>query len=307
MNKAGGDFMKWKDSFHPYALITIVFWSLAYVLTRLALQNFSAFSLGFLRYFIAACTILVLSPFIKIERPQRTDWKWFLAAGAAGFFFYMVAFNKGCKTVTAATSSVVVATVPVITALLARVIYQERLRFCQWGGMALSFTGVVLLTLLDGLFTINTGLVWLLLAAVALSSYNLLQRKLTQTYSALQTAAFSILAGTLLLGIFLPAAVEEVKQAPPLPLVYVAILGIFPSAIAYVAWSQALAKAKTTSSVSNYMFVTPFLTSLLGFFIAGETPDLPTIVGGALVLIGILIFHFGGNADARLPHTKSAP
>ncbi len=298
--------MNWRDSFHPYALITIVFWSLAYVLTRLALPYFSALPLGFLRYFIAACTIFVLAPFIKIDRPQRTDWKWFFAAGAAGFFFYMIAFNKGCETVTAATSSVMIATVPVLTALLARFIYQERLCLYQWGGMALSFAGVLLLTLLNGLVAINTGLVWLFLAAVALSSYNLLLRKLTQAYSPLQTAAFSILAGTLMLSVFLPAAVEEVKQAPPLSLAYVAILGIFSSALAYVAWSQALAKAKNTSSVSNYMFVTPFLTSLLGFILAGETPDLPTIAGGAFVLTGILIFHCGGTADASLQNKKTA-
>lgn len=297
--------MSWKDSFHPYAMLTIVCWSLAYVFTRLALQYFSPLPLGFLRYFIAACVILVLSPFINISLPRRTDWKWFFAAGAVGFFFYMIAFNKGCETVTAATSSVVIATVPVITALLAHFIDQERLCFGQWGGMVLSFVGVLLLSLMNGLFTINTGLIWLFLAAVALSSYNLLQRKLTQVYSALQTAAFSMLTGTLMLAVFLPATVEEVKQVPPLPLAYVVILGIFPSVIAYVSWSQALAKAKNTSSVSNYMFVTPFLTSLLGFVIAGETPDLATIAGGALVLTGILIFHFKGNTNARMTLTKS--
>ena len=36
--------MKFKNSFHPYAMVTILFWSLAYVLTRLTLQYFSAFS-----------------------------------------------------------------------------------------------------------------------------------------------------------------------------------------------------------------------------------------------------------------------
>ena len=53
--------MKWKDSFHPYAAITIVFWSLAYVFTRLALQVFSTFSLGFLRYLIASVALIVIA------------------------------------------------------------------------------------------------------------------------------------------------------------------------------------------------------------------------------------------------------
>lgn len=63
------------------------------------------------------------------------------------------------------------------------------------------------------------------------------------------------------------------------------MLGIFSSAIAYVAWAKAFAKAKQTSQVSNYMFITPFLTSLLGLLIA-EVPDQSTLVGGTIILFG---------------------
>jgi hypothetical protein len=41
--------MKIKNSYHLYASVTILFWSFAYVLTRLTLQYFSALPLGFLR------------------------------------------------------------------------------------------------------------------------------------------------------------------------------------------------------------------------------------------------------------------
>lgn len=287
--------MKWRDSFHPYAMTTILCWSLAYVLTRLALRHFSAFSLGFLRYFLAAVILAAVALGANMKWPAKADLKWFLAAGAAGFFLYMIAFNIGCKTVSSSTSSVIIATVPVITALLARLVYRETLRPFQWIAIAVEFSGVILLTLLDGVFSFNFGLVWLLLAAVLLSVYNLLQRRLTRAYPALQTSAFSIFAGTLMLAVFLPASVAEVRTAPPIQFVYLAVLGVFSSAIAYVAWTKAFSKAKNTSSVSNYMFVTPFLASLLGFLLAGETPDLATAIGGAVILSGIFLFNFGGN------------
>jgi hypothetical protein len=51
-------------------------------------------------------------------------------------------------------------------------------------------------------------------------------------------------------------------------------------------WAQAMKKAKRTASVSNYMFVTPFLTTLLGYLLAGETPDRATIVGGVVIMAG---------------------
>ena len=65
--------MKLKDSFHPYAGITILFWSLAFVLTRLLLQTFSAFSLGFLRYAVASCALVVIVLTAKIAPPNMAD------------------------------------------------------------------------------------------------------------------------------------------------------------------------------------------------------------------------------------------
>ncbi|NLF26732.1 MAG: EamA family transporter [Clostridiales bacterium] len=294
--------MKFRDSFHPYAITTIVFWSLAYVLTRLVMRHFSALSVGFLRYFAASLALLIVAVIAGIKPPARRDAKWFLLAGALGFAFYVTAFNKGCETVTAATGSTILATVPVLTALLARVIYRERMRAFQWIATAVEFAGVIILTLMNGVFSFNPGLLWLFAAAVSLSLYNLLQRKLTRTYSGLQTSAYGIFAGTAMLSVFAPGAVREAVSAPPTPLLLLAVLGVFSSALGYGMWSQAFKKAKLSSSVSNYMFVTPLLSSIFAFAFAGETPDLPTIVGGSVILLGVLTFNFGGTLH---PKTKA--
>jgi len=297
--------MKAKNSFHIYAMITIIFWSLAYVLTRLALQYFTAFSLGFLRYFIASCTLIIVAVISKIKLPHKKDLPWFMLAGALGFFFYMIAFNQGQKTVTASTGSIVISTVPVLTALIARVVYKEKMSYLQWLAIAIEFAGVTVLTLMNDVLSINIGLLWLFLAALALSLYNLLQRKLTKTYSALQTSAFSIFFGTILLAIFLRVSVSEALNAPAIQWFYLAILGIFSSAIAYAAWSRAFAKAEQTSQVSNYMFITPFLTSVLGFIIADEVPEPSAIVGGGIILSGVFLFNFGGKLYRALCNKKN--
>ena len=286
--------MRFKDSHHPWAMATILFWSLAYVLTRLSLQHFTAFPLGFLRYLAASAALIVVLVIKKTALPAKADWKWFALGGAIGFFLYMLAFNKGCETVTAATGSVVLATVPVLTALLARFIHGERLMPYQWAAMAVEFLGVALLTLMDGVFSVNAGLLYLLGAVVLLSAYNLQQRRLTRTYSGLQASAYSVLAGTAMLAVFAPQAVGEALTATPLQLVCVAALGVFSSAVAYVAWANAFARAEKASQVSNYMFVTPLLATLLGFLMMNEVPDRGTILGGSVILVGMLLFNFGG-------------
>lgn len=297
--------MRLRNSFHPYAAVTILFWSLTYVLTRLTLQYFSPFSLGFLRYLIASCTLLIAAVITKMKLPQRADLPWIGLAGATGFFLYMIAFNQGQAAVTACTGSVVLATVPVLTALLARLFYGEKLRTYQWAAIATEFFGVIVLTLANGVFSVNAGLFWLFLAALALSVYNLIQRRLIRTYSAFQAAAYSVFAGTLLLAVFAPASIREIPGVPGIQFVYIAIMGVFSSAIAYAAWAKAFSLAKQTSQVSNYMFITPFLTSILGFFIAGEVPDRATLLGGGIILLGAFTFHFGGKFLERPCHQKS--
>lgn len=70
--------MKFKENFHGYAIITIIGWSLAYPLTRLTLNYFSAFSLGFLRYLIASIGLLFIVIFMKIKAPKMKDIPWYL-------------------------------------------------------------------------------------------------------------------------------------------------------------------------------------------------------------------------------------
>ena len=285
--------MKIRNSFHTYAMITILIWSLTFVVSRLALQYFSPLSLAFLRFFIASCTLLVVIVVTKMQLPKKEDLPLFFVAGAIGFFFYMIAFNMGQNELTASTGSVVIATVPVMTAVLARFIYKEKLNKLKWFAIAIEFFGVAVLTLMNGVLSINKGLYWMFPAAIALSMYNIFQRKLIKKYSALQATTFSIFFGTILLGIFAPTAIRETISAPPIQWFYIMLLGVFSSAIAYVSWTKAFSKAKQTSQVSNYMFVTPFLTSVFGFLIVGEVPEKATIIGGGIILAGVFLFNFG--------------
>ena len=280
-----------KKSYHFYAIITIIFWALAFVFTRLWLQYFDVYSLSFLRYLVASITLLVIICFIKINRPKKEDLFSFILSGALGFFLYVILFNKGTALVSAATSSIIIATVPVFTALLATFFYKEKLKIYQWIAIGIEFMGILVLTLMNGSFSINEGVLWLLIAALCLASYNILQRKLTKTYSALQASTYSIFFATIMLCIFLPGSINKAIHAPLIQMLYVLILGVFSSAIAYIAWAKAISLAEKTTYVSNYMFVTPFLTTILGFIMINEIPDKATILGGIIILSGLFIFN----------------
>jgi drug/metabolite transporter (DMT)-like permease len=245
-----------------------------------------------LRCAVAALVLIIVAVILKIKIPNQKDLKWFLLSGLSGFSLYLMIFNKGCETISASTSSVIIATVTVITALLARIIYKEKIRHLQYCAIIIEFLGVVILSTPDGIFTINAGIFWLLLSAFLLSLYNILQRKLTKKYTALQTTTYSIFAGGILLSVFLPETIKEIENVPVIQYFHIAFLGIFSSAIAYISWSAAISKAKEISSVSNYMFLTPFLTSILGLIIINEKPDIRTVIGGVIILAGMFLYNF---------------
>jgi len=299
--------MNLKANYHIYAIITIIFWSLAFVFTRLALRYFSPLTLGFLRYFIASLSLVVFAFFAKIKIPGKGDLKWFFLAGFFGFSFYIVVFNRGSLTVSAATASLVIAITPILTTLLARIFFKEKLNVIHYIAIIIEFTGVGILTLMDGIFSVNIGIIWLLLASIGISVYNLLQKKITKKYSPIQTSTISIWFGTMMLFIFLPNSISEIKTVPLIQIIYLSFLGIFSTAIAYISWAYAFSKAEKTSSVTNYMFLTPFLTTLFGMILAHEIPNRSTLIGGAIIMLGMFLFNFwdwvGGKIGRKRCYT----
>ena len=283
--------MQFKESYHLYAMITILFWSLAFVMTKIAMGYFTSSALAFCRYFFSFAAMCVFIILYKIPLPKRRDWIWFLFSGFLGFAFYTIVFNKGTAMVTSATSSLIIATVPVMTAFLASFVYKEKLRFYQWAAIFTELAGIAVLTLWNGVLSVNMGIFWLLLAAFSFSFYNLCQRRLLKIYPAMQCAAYGILCAAILLLPWSPQAVREIVGASPAVLGAVAVLALFCSVFAYISWSKALSIAEKTTYVTNYMFVTPFLAALWGWLLLREVPDMGTLAGGVIIFCGLLLFN----------------
>ncbi|MEG1774365.1 MAG: EamA family transporter [Oscillospiraceae bacterium] len=202
-----------------------------------------------------------------------------------------IAIGNSARTLNASTSSLMVATAPVLTALAAARIYSERIRPLGWAAIALEFSGILVLTLGHGALSINVGLLWAFLSALSMCCYNLVQRRLTKTYSALSVTAYGIFAAAILQMFCLPDAFVQLA-AVPLPVFFgLLYLGIFSSALGYLVWSHALSLAQKTSDVTNWMFLNPLMTTLFGVLLLGEFPDLPTLLGGGIILTGLLLFH----------------
>ena len=282
-------------NYRIFALTSITMWSLGFVTTRLSLAYFHPLSIAFLRYFIASIVLIGIAAAFKIKPPDRKDWIWVAVCGISGYFIYIALFKIASVTITASTNSIIVATGPVITAVLAWLIYKEKLKAVQCFAFVMAFSGILVMTLVNGSIDTNAGVLLTFVGTIFLAIYNITTRKLVKNYSPMQVVIYSILVGTAALGVFIPLSVADIRAGiPPIGYFYLFILGVFASALAFVTWSYAIKKAPNISYVTKFMFLTPFLTTLLGFLMANELPGLETLLGGLLILTGLAIFNFHG-------------
>jgi drug/metabolite transporter (DMT)-like permease len=88
--------------------------------------------------------------------------------------------------------------------------------------------------------------------------------------------------------VFAPELLRELPHATLTPTLSILYLGLFPAAISYVAWSYTLARVPT-STATSFLNLSPLLALLISWFWLHEVPVLLEIVGGAVVIIGVLI------------------
>lgn len=270
------------------SLLTIFLWASCYVAVRAASLQFSPFALTFLRFFASGLTVLLMMPFYQMQKPRRQDLPLFLGSALTAYSLYSCLMALGARTVTASVSSFVMALSPVIAPMFALLLLKEHMKRIQWISIGISGSGVLIMLFTNEGFTFAPGILWVLLGAVLFALYNIIQRILLRRYETFEVTAYSTLIGAVTLLPFLPAAIREGRVATPGGLLIVGYLGAV-SAIAYLFWSMALKLAASTSEVTNFMFLTPILTTVIAFVTMGELPPLVTYLGGGLMLAGLIL------------------
>lgn len=276
--------------------LTIVFWASAFAGIRAGLEEYSPGHVALARMLVASAVLAAYAFLVRMRLPEARDLPVILLCGFLAFTVYHVSLSYGEMTVTAGPASLLVNTAPIFTALLATAFLGERLRIIGWLGLAVSFLGAALIGLGEGEgFSIAPGAFIILIAAISVSMYLVIQKPYLQKYGALNFTSYAIWAGTLFTLVFLPGLAGEVRAAPldaTLALVY---LGVFPTAIAYVTYANAFARLPASRGVSFLYLVGP-MAFLIAWIWLGEVPSVLSFVGGGIVLVGVIIVNTRGRA-----------
>lgn len=279
-----------------FALLAILFWALAFPATKIAMKSFSTNSLAFLRCTIAFFVLIFISIINKEHLPKIKDIWLFALAGLSGFALYVPFFNTGLKSLMTGTSSIIIATAPIMTAVLSVYIYKEKIKSISYLFISTAFIGVVIIMSWNKGFSLNIGALWTFAAAVLFCIYNIINRKLVLLgYKAIQIATFNLMFGSFFLILYFPLAIDELSCARIDSLIALLFLSFIPSATAYIFWARAVSMAKKTTDITNYLFLTPLVTTILGYIILGESLSFSSFIGGLIIIISIYLFNLYQN------------
>jgi drug/metabolite transporter (DMT)-like permease len=295
-------------TFHasPYLLLTltILFWSINWVIGRAIAGHVSPFALTFLRWVGAVAVMMPFAwPQIRAQWPAiRRHWKLIAWLGFWGTGLHNVFAYAGLQYTTATNGVILNSSVPIMIIVIGWLIYRDTITRIQALGVAISFAGVLtILTRGDAgvlaSFSLNKGDLIVLAGMVFWAAYTVFLRMKPPELGGLAMLACCSVVGVLLLAplfaiemVFFGGHVE-MRPATFAAILYVAI---FPSFVGYVFWNRAV--AEVGSNVAGiFMHLMPVFGSLLAWIFLGERIQLFHLVGIALILGGITLTTRGGR------------
>jgi len=137
--------------------------------------------------------------------------------------------------------------------------------------------------------------VWVVIAAMVVQGiYHPLQRPLLQTYSGLQVATYTMIAGTIMTIPFVPSGWPELLDSPASGWIAAVYLGLLPSALGFVLWGYVTARLPIAAATS-LLYLVPPVAVVIAWIWLGETPVVSELFGGAVVIAGVVLISQGAT------------
>jgi drug/metabolite transporter (DMT)-like permease len=274
-------------------LVTLI-WGGNFSVSKFAMGRIPALPFSAFRFALASVLLVLVARRAGVMRPLPSRTRWgLIGLGIVGNTVYQTAFMTGLSLTSATNSAMIVASLPVVVALLGSLLGIERATFATWLGVALGTVGVALVVTARGIqFQADSlrGDLLVLFAVLCWSSYTVGVRRVGAGVDALQITAITVLAGTP--GLLLLGAPGLLRQdwAAVTPKTWAAVgyAALLALVVAYVLYNRAV-QGIGSGRTAIYNCLTPLVAMVIAWRTLGEVPTGVQFLGVALVIMGVLV------------------
>jgi drug/metabolite transporter (DMT)-like permease len=278
---------------HVSILAVVVVWAGSFsVIKQLLDDGIAAGDIAILRYLIAAPGFaFILWRARGLRGLTRSDAARVAAAGLLVVVGYHLFLNVGTRDTTAGIAALVVALAPGLTMILAFALGLERINATRIVGLAIAFSGVVIVVALGSGSELSPesakGPLIVLGAPLAFALYNVILKPLLGRHDLLALTAATSLVGTVGLAPFVRGTtVDAVGDATASEAALLLYLGVLATLLGYIFWNLGLKGLGPTRAVT-YAYGIPPLAVAFGAIFLDEPVTVWLALGGALVVGGI--------------------
>ena len=286
---------------------TVVLWGLAFVAIKYMEeeQGVGYVELTLQRFLVAALGFGLLLAALRVRGPLprlrgREEWSRLAVLSLLGVAGYHLTLNYGEQYTTAGTASIIIASSPAMTFLLAIPLLGERSGPLRVAGLGLAFAGVLVLILLAGegeAGEVGTddrlGMAVLVLAPVTWAIYNVVGKPLFTAHDPLAiTAYFNLLGLLIILPLATPDLVEQTRGLDTMGWGALLLLAFGGTLLATVFYNVGLRHMAATRA-AGFVYLVPLVATGAGVVLLDEPLSLWMFVGGAMVLGGVWLIDRG--------------
>lgn len=281
-----------------FAVLCSVIWGLSFLLSKIALEELNTIQVLAARWTIALTlfAILIVFKVIKVDLKGKPI-KYLLLLGLLQPCISQFFEVKGIDMTTTSESAIIYAMIPIIVAILSIFMLKHKLKPLSALGIALSFAGIVISTVLSDSFSVDgkiAGYFVLLGAVVVAALFTIKSEQLADTYTSVERTIGMAIMGTLYFNIVNMASgngsevFQIMFQMPRIGLA-VLFLGGLASFGAYIMFNYALSHIPAwQASAINVNLMT--LTGVAaGIIFQGDSFGWYTVVGMVMIVAGVII------------------
>lgn len=292
------------------AIFAVVVWGGTFIATKIALREVSPATIVWLRFGMG---VLILGGAVAWRRqfalPEKNEWPYFALLGFLGVTFHQWLQANGLITAQATTTAWIVASTPIFIAILGWLVLKESLGSLRVVGIALAAIGVLLVVSkgnVAALFNGQEGTIGDLLifiSAINWAVFSILSRRELARHPAARMMFYVMLSGWLFTNIWIFGSgprLGEISRLTSVGWSAMLMLGIFGSGLAYIAWYDAL-QALPASQLGAFLNIEPLVTTLLAAVMISERITILTVLGGAIIILGVYLV----NKPSSVKNTAS--